>query len=931
MKTHEEARGLGDRPAAGPTFFASETGGRIHSTEIAMIRILLAMLFLFAASGAFAGEVGIGRLPDTATPLHYALDLRIDPDQPRFSGEVRIRVHLKEAMRRLRLHARDLDIAQVVIVDAKGRRRTGRVHADEALIAAGQIEIDFGRRLPAQQVELRIRYDAPFDQRLHGLYRMQAAGRWYVASQLAVLSARQVFPGFDEPRFKTPFAVAIAVPEDHRAFANGAETRVVGLDESWRRFEFAATPPLPTYLVAIAAGPWEVREGPPVPPASGRESVLPVRALSVIGESARTEEALAETPQLVAAMEAYFDAPYAYGKLDLLAAPEYSYGAMENPGLIVYRDHLLLRDAGTSTSARRDSYNIHAHELAHQWVGNLVTLAWWDDVWLNEAFATWMASRVSERLRPDWNIDLARFEDTRDAFVADSLVSARRIRQPIHAESDIQGAFDTITYIKGAAILHMLEAWLGSDTFREGIRRFVAAHRHGTATSTDLIAAVAAVDPDKPFSPAIDSFLNQPGIPLLRTRLQCEAGGAELHWSQQRYLPLGASVESSQQQWTLPLCLRLGHAGESFVHCEAIREPAGRLRLERGCPDWYFPNADARGYYRFAQSSADRADLIAAWDRLSEVERLAHADAIAAGFNSGDVDAVAVLDAVPRLAAAESPQLVMALIDTFQWIREHLADGQTRPALDAFANRLYGPRLRTLGYQARPGEAEQDSLLRGRLARLLALTTFDADARAALLEQGDRVLVAQADGSLDFSAADANLLAPILRVLVQERGQAATDALLAELQRAPSPTRRSAMLQALGGSLDPDLAGRMRDRMFADDIVITDTMAVLFGGFSHADTRSSVQDWIARNFDAFVRRLPDMRQGNVPELLAAGQCSEEQAARLQAFIEPRLSALSGGEQGLRRALERIAQCQALRTAQSGPALGRWLAERAVGR
>ncbi len=900
-------------------------------------RIALLVTTLFALSGfalaADPPDTGVsstGRLPDGARPLHYHLQLRVDPAQPRFSGETTIHVRLDKATQQLRLHARELNLSRIDVADARGRRHTGSHRVlDER---EGLIEIDFGRRLRPQQIELTLAYDAPFGTQLVGLYRIEYEGRWYAISDLQPTDARRIFPGFDEPGFKTPFSVEIEYPDALKAFANAAPEREWMVDDGWKRTRFHVTQPLPTYLFALSIGPWEVREGPSLPANAWRDAPVAIRGLAAAGRSGGLAEVLAETPELMRALEDYFATGYAYGKLDLLAAPAFGGGGMENPGLIVYIDRLLLRNNATPTSTRRRSFDLHAHELAHQWVGNLVTLAWWDDLWLNEAFATWMAARLTAQLRPQWTPDLDRFEGVRGAFAADSLASARRIRQPIADSGDIQGAFDALTYTKGAAVLHMLEAWVGGERFRDGLRRFIAAHRHGTATATDLIGAVAAAAEDGTgFQRAIDSFLNQPGIPLLQTRLQCRGDGDEaaISWSQRRYRRVGTPASDPPESWTLPLCLRLGRGSASHVQCALIDGESGELPLPQGCPDWYLPNADAGGYYRFTQTADDRDALLAALDRLSETERLVYADAIAAGFESGDVDAVTVLETMRRLADASSPQLASALFEAFQWIDMHLADDDSRPLLHAFANDIYGSRLQRIGHTPQPADSEETRLLRNRLSDLLALRTHDRATRAAMLGVAQAMLIDDDGGQrLDFDRIDPDQLRLALQVWLQTRGEPAIDALLEELARNPDPMRRNSLLRALGSSRDPDLATGVLDRLLARKVPFNDLFAVLASTFFDGD-RPSSQRWIANNFDALMAMMPPYFQAMIPEANAYGRCSQTEADDLREFFRPRLTHVAGGEQSLQRALETIAQCIAFKQVQTTPALAHWLRDRDI--
>lgn len=901
-----------------------------------MRAVLVGMLLLLLAAGSTAAPVAApvpaaadgaeavptGRLPRTALPRHYALRLRVDPRAERFDGEVELRLQLTAAADHVWLHGKHLDVRRVTVVDAGGTERTARWRSADP--GGGVARVDFGATLPAQALRLRFIYSAPYSRQLEGLYKAENAGKAYIVSQMEAISARLAFPCLDEPSFKSTFDLTLDIPAGQQAVANTALRTRQRLPDGWQRLAFATTPPLPTYLVALAVGPWDIVDGPAVPASALRGQAVPLRGVAPAGAGPRLKEALDATPQIVTALEDYFGQPYAFGKLDLLAATDFSAGAMENPGLIVFRAPLLLLDAKSPIALHRDSFTVNAHELAHQWFGDTVTMPWWDDVWLNEAFASWMADKITQQLRPQYRAELKRAEAAQRAMRADSLASARRIRQPIADQGDIEGAFDGITYSKGAAVLNMFEAWLGPDTFRAGIRRYLREHAYGNATADDLIAALAqAGDQGERLPRAMKSFLEQAGVPLLQTRLECGNGKAVLQVTQQRYLPLGSRGEAAQR-WGLPLCLRLGQGTGSRVECHLVEAASERIALGGACPDWYLPNADGRGYYRFAMAPSDLDALTAASGRLSDVEQLAFADAIDAGFSRGDLGVGALLSAARRLAAAPSPTVATALLPRLTWLREHLADAATRSRLDAWAAALYRDRLSRLGYHRRGGEAEDDALLRAELAQFLGVTLRDAAVRKELLAQGDALLGPHAEGHVDFQAADADLMGSVLTVLVQERGAPAIAALQAELARQTDPQRRVSLAAAIGATTDPAAAEAARNFALDASLSVNESARLLAVNRAQRDNRAAYWDWFMAHFDAVVARSTPRGRGSLPEALGQGRCSAAESAALAAWFTPRLAALSGAAQSLARAQEQIGLCAALREHQPQGALGDWL-------
>ncbi len=389
-----------------------------------------------------ADQPPLGQLPREVQPLHYALHFRLDPAQKNFEGETRIRVRLAKATDRLWLHGKKLRVGQVKVLDAQGVMHSAQYterHKD------GVAQLRFTKALPAQELELRFIYQANYNEQLEGLYKITQNGEPYLMTQMEAVSARLAFPGFDEPLYKTPFEISLTVPQALVAVANSRQISEEIHADGWKTLRFAKTPPLPTYLVAFAVGPWEVVEARAIPANELRPEPVPLRGLATLGNGARLKYALESTKDLFLALERYFGLPYPYDKLDVLSAPDFSFGAMENAGLIVFRDSFILIDQHSPTRSKKTFFSIQTHEVAHQWFGNLVTMSWWDDIWLNEAFATWIAARITHELRPENHADLDQLGDSLGAMGLDSLISARRIRQPVTRNDDLQHAFDSIT------------------------------------------------------------------------------------------------------------------------------------------------------------------------------------------------------------------------------------------------------------------------------------------------------------------------------------------------------------------------------------------------------------------------------------------------------------------------------------------------------
>ena len=709
-----------------------------------MHRLVLPLVFTAlatccaAAFAASADQAPQGRLPGWAVPQSYQIAFKVDPAQQDFSGTTTIKVKLTKASDHLWLDGKDLKVAKVTITDAAGKVHAGTyVDADPA---AGVVRVDFGSTLQPQELSLEFQYRAPLNAQLQGLYKVSAKGQPYAMTQMEPISARYAFPSFDEPGFKTPFDISLTIPDGAVGVANTSQVKEAPAGKGWKTLTFAPTLPLPTYLVAFAVGPWSINTAPDIAPDAYRAKPLPLRGIAPLGQGHRMDHVLGETPSIIHALEHYYGFGYPFDKLDLLAAPDFAAGAMENAGLVTFRDWLLLLDKDSPARNVRGSFEVTAHELAHQWTGDTVTLEWWNDIWLNEAFATWMEQKVTMEVHPEYRADLDRVRGAEGAMKSDALVSARSIRQPITGNGDILTAFDGITYQKGASVIAMFENYVGPKVFQKGMRAYIQAHKFGNATASDLVGAIAtAAGKSDAFKHAFNSFLNQSGVPYVQTRLEHKDGKTVLQLSQDRYLPLGSRGDS-KRLWGLPVCVRYGTTNGSKVDCEMLDQASGSMVLTGASqPTWIMPNANASGYYRFSLGKPQLADLTAHVGKLSDAEQLAYADAVGASFHRGDLDAGNVLAAFKPLTASKVPAVATAPLDQVEWIYHHEArtDAQ-RARLTAWVKDAYLPRLEQLGYQRKAGESDDDSLLRSTLAGALAFDFKLPEVRAAFVERDAR-------------------------------------------------------------------------------------------------------------------------------------------------------------------------------------------------
>jgi len=864
-----------------------------------------------------ADDVPLGPLPRTVTPERVALELRMDPREEGFSGRTTIDVTVNEATDVIWLHGRKLDFEKATVTTADGEEIPLKVEvADEA---GGVLRLTAPGALAKGSAKLRFEYRARYDQQLQGAYQVKVGDDAYVMTQMEPLGARSAFPGFDEPAFKTPWEVTLVVPEGDRAFANTAEVAREKVQDGWQKLRYAPTEKLPSYLIAFAVGPWDVVEHADIPPNAIRTTPLKLRGIATKGRGKEMAYALDNTAVIVAALEDYFASPYPFDKLDLLAAPDYSFGAMENAGLIVYRETLMLGVDKASTQTRQGYWGTHTHELAHQWFGNLVTMPWWDDIWLNEAFATWMASKIVHQLKPGFHADRKLLQSSLGAMGEDSLASTRRIHEPVHAWTDVLSAFDGITYQKGGAVLSMFESYLGEEKFRAAVRQHMAKFARGNATSIDLMHSLAAqTDRASEVQAAFASFTDLAGVPFMRTSLDCAGGKPVLTVRQHRYLPLGSKAADGQV-WGIPLCGRYPDGEGTKKQCELIDEAVSRVALDTtACPAWVHPNADGAGYYRFAVAKDEQAALDAAFDRLNEREQRVLADSLSAAFRNGSISAADYLDAVPRLAKAPAREVAMAPTATLEWLWEHgVRDAAARQALQQRIAGDYQPRLDALGLDPKPGEDDETLLLRQNLTGLLAETARVPALREELAARGRKVLGLGGDGRLAPDAVARDQRGVALKMAGALGGEAEFAALQQHFRARQDQQLRGQLLTAMG--MVPDAALQAKARQFALDPAVKagEVGQVLQAQLAEPASRDAARAWYRENFEAVFAKAPQVWQAFLPGFDATGMCSEAEAVDLHSRYYARMSKVEGGPRSLAQTEEEVRLCAALREHHAG--------------
>lgn len=736
-----------------------------------------------------AGVVN-GRLPDGITPVSYDVTLDLDPTRESFTGTVEIVVRLATPRDRVWLHAEDLTFASARFRYGGGAGQlteVGKAKPKQALR-----ELAFGTTVPAGEVTLAFAYSGHVGKGDEGLFRQKFDGKWFLFAQSQARFARRILPCFDEPRWKVPWRVKLVVPGKLIALANGAQSGERAVADGRREVTFAEVAPLPTYLFSVAVGPFALVDAGTV-----GQARVPVRVAVAPSATNRVAIVAAKLPAIVESLERYTGRALAWPKLDLVAVPSF-FGAMENVGLITFDVDILVGNPKSASFVRK-FIRFAAHELAHQWFGNLVTPAWWDDLWLSEGLASWMADKLSVVhggfADPQLSLAMAR----RQAIAADTAPDAPPLHRTISGDADADDRFDAISYEKGAAVLATFERFVGEPAFQRAIQHYLKTHEGRTATSADFIAAIGTVAPQ--VTPALARYLDRAGVPVVELAVQCTGS---------------PSVELRARDTAIPVCVRYGTAAGSSRACGIAADAPTRLALSE-CPRWLAGNDGGLGYYRVTRTdSLAQVPLVLA-------ERLAAGDDLASALERGELPIAAALRELDLLVQQRTPEARLAALEIASVIGPVVADAD-RPAWWRWLAARFSDQLgvaETFSPKTQLAREQRDALLGN-----LPAAHYPAPTIAAARSSVERAL---AKGHVPSSLA--------LALAAPSGGKALFDRILAKAVSAKAGWLQTAFFEALG-SFPPDFAPRVVELVATSKLPTERTWPALATLLARTSTRA---------------------------------------------------------------------------------------------
>lgn len=818
------------------------------------------------------------RLSKAVRPIRYRLHIDVDLDAWRFTGSEEIDVRVDRPAHTVALHAVDLDISAATAAVA-GRTIPAAVTVNpEAETAV----LEFPEPLPVGDLRLELSFSGTILERLRGFYRSQKDGIRYAATQFEAADARRAFPCFDEPEFKARFGITLVVPPGTTAISNGPVEHTRTLADGRIELRFAETPPISSYLVAYCVGPFEST------PTTTAPSGVPVRVVLPRGLADKGLYARDAHVRSLAYLEDYTAIPYPYAKVDAIGVPDFEAGAMENPGAITYRLTAIAADPErASTQALKGIFYTAAHELTHMWWGDLVTMAWWDDLWLNESFATFVGYKTVAELMPEWGLWRDFVATLARPFSLDALVSTHPISFEVKNAKQATERFDVITYWKGAGVVRMIEGFLGADAFRTGVRSYLNRYREANATADDFWRELSAAS-GRDVGAIATAWIKEPGHPVVHTSAQRDGSALRVRLCQERFYADAAVSERERTQrrqgaatqcWPIPLVIAFGSGDGVKEHRVLLDDSEATVTL----PDahWYFPNGGASGFYRFTMDDAALQALVQVLPTtLAAHERLLLVDNQWALLKAGAVSIDQFLTLLDGYRTETDRAVVAAITDHLGWLSTHAVGDQARERFERYVGAYYRPQFEALGWDPQPGESADERMKRSAVLGALGAIARDPAVRTEARHRLEHYLA-------DRTSLDPNLASVVAGLAARDGDAALYDRYLQHRRStAADPEEEQRFLLALAAFEVPDLIQRTLALAVSADVRAQDRTFLLAGLLGRRAARAAAWQFVRDRWDDLARLMDPMLLQNL--IRALGQLTFEPAATaVRQFLAPR--------------------------------------------
>jgi aminopeptidase N len=843
------------------------------------LRILAALLLLPALNNFAGGQ----RLPASVIPSHYKLFIDPNIETQSFSGEETIDVQLGRASKEIVLNSLDLEVSSAEVI-AGGKARPAQLSYDAP---NEMIRLVVADALPPGPAALHLKFSGKLTAGLRGLYLSKTARRTYAVTQFEGTYARMMFPAFDEPGFKATFDLTVVADKQDTAISNGHIIRdAPAADPTRHALTFSTSPRMSTYLVALAVGDWQCLER--------KVDAVPIRVCAVPESKDKAQFALDVATHSMQFYNQWYGIKYPFGKLDMLAIPDYEWGGMENTASIFYRDTALLLDEATaSVFSRRSHATVIAHEIAHQWFGDLVTAAWWDDIWLNEGFATWMQAKPIEAWHPEWHLEDDVAATTQQIIGLDSLSATRAIHGDPKTPAEIKEMFDGITYEKGGAVLSMLESYVGPEVFRKGVNAYLRAHANGNATSADFWQAETQVS-GKPVDQLMPTFVLQPGVPMLTVSSSCNGDKAQAAFTQQRFFLSPERLNAgSPEQWQIPVCMKLeGNEACSLVTAKKQEASLGQ------CPAWLFANRNAKGYYRVDYTQAElNAVARVAESQLNAPERIALIEDTWATTRVGKNSVVDFLGLAQALRSERDLAAINLLAADLEYLSASLVPEKESAHFNEFVRKQFEANERDLGWTARSGDSDEQKAVRASLLGILG-------------RSGDPEAVATARALVqsyikDPASVEGTLVAPAFATAAAQGDAGLYEQISAALPKARSTGEYNTYLFALAQFSQANLAERTLALVDAGKVRQQQYPLLFSVLLANTHTQDAAWAYLKEHWSDLAEKVTSFGgRGAVSTL--GNFCSDERRTDVAQFFQQHPA--PGAQRTVNQSLERIDNC-----------------------
>jgi len=873
--------------------------------EESMKRIFLSLAFLTLMTSVASAQ----RLPELAVPENYKLNFAPDFDKDNFAGEETIQIRVLKATSQIVLNSLEIEF-QEATVSSGGTTQTAKVTLDKEKEMA---TLGFDKTIQSGPASVHIKYAGILNNELRGLYLgKDKDGRKYAATQFEATDARRAFPSFDEPDYKATFDITVVADKAHAVISNAKVlSDTPGPGEVKHTVKFATTAKMSSYLVALAVGEFEYVEG--------QAEGIPIRVWGTPGTKQDAAFALEVAEQCVKYFNHYFGIKYPFEKLDMIGLPDFSAGAMENTGLITYREVILLiDDKKASVGLHQTVATVIAHEIAHQWFGDLVTMKWWDDVWLNEGFATWMESKAVAVWKPEWHLELDDVQGTTGSLNVDSLKNTRPIRQAADTPAQIQELFDGIAYGKAAAVLRTLEAYLGPEAFRAGVDQYLKQYSYGNATADDFWKTLAEVS-KKPVNQIMPTFVKQPGAPMVSVQTVCTGGSSTVTLSQKRYFFDQTLFQAGNDElWQVPVCLKEGgEAGKSPSKCVLLTKKQENFTLP-GCGAWVMANAGANGYYRSGYSSgAIRAMGREIEKDLTPAERIVLLSDSWASIRVGEQQIGDYLALAEGLQSDRTRAVLEEVTGQLEYISDHFVTDMDREGYEQWVRRLLTPAAKELGWTPKPGDGDETRTLRSRVMHTLGYSGRDLEVLAEARKLTEQALEnpASIDHTIAFTA---------FSLAAQDGDAALYDKVLDRLQKKGASLEEYYLyFQTAARFSDPKLLQRTLEYALTPAVRSQDTLGLISVVMENPAGAKLAWDFVRARWSEIEKVGGGFTSG---EVVAATSvfCDAGMRDEVQTFFATHK--VPTAERTLKQSVERMNYCVDLKSRQT-PQLSSWLERR----